>query len=296
MQIKSTLKKAPLIFLGSFICALSASYFILPGSLLAGGVTGIALVLNSYFALPVSTCIWFASMGFLMLGLLAVGKEFALNSLIGSIGYPLCFDLTSLLAKWTGPITDDVFLCTVFAAALLGVGWGIILRCGASSGATDVVAVVLNRRLGLPTSLTLNIIDAALLCLQMPFSIPENILYSLIFITASSTITGKVMVLGKAKIQVQIISDKYEKINKLILGTLNHGSTLIHIEGGYTRHSAVAIQTVITKRELFRVREAALQIDPQAFIVINPVSEVNGRGFTLSQHYKASERDFCDVS
>lgn len=281
--MQSTIKKAPVIFLGSLLCAIGASYCVMPADLLAGGTTGIGIIVNRLTGCPISAAIWITSLSFFIWGRLALGREFAMNTMIGSLSYPICYSLTSRLIARTGIYTDDIFLCMVFAGVFTGVGLGIILRIGASTGATDVPAVILHQKWGISSSLTLNVIDALILCLQIPFSSAEGILYGLLYICIYSVLIDKVIVFGQDKIQIQVISSMYEEINHAILQELDHGSTLIHMEGGYKRSESYIVQTVITKRDLFRVREAILQIDPQAFVVINPVSEVDGRGFTLSQ-------------
>ena len=278
------IKKLPLILLGNVLTALSVAYFMQPAGLLVGGSTGIGMVLSYMTSLPVSVGIWGASLGFLVLGYIALGKAFALNTLISSIAYPLSFSLASWLFTVTGPITDDIFLCMAFAGIVNGIGVGILLRVGASSGGTDVAAAVVNSKLNIPVSVTLNVIDCVLLCLQMPFSSIERILYSILFVAVYSIFTGKMAILGEGKIEVQICSERYDEINAVILSRLDHGSTLVHIKGGYTGEETYAVQTVVTKRDLFRVRDAVLEIDPQAFIVINSVSDVNGCGFTLDKN------------
>lgn len=284
--MKAIFKKILVIIFGCFLCALGVSYFVTPAGLLAAGCTGIGIVLNHYTGLSVSVGLWAASIVFFLWGVLALGTEFALTTLVGTISYPLSYNVTSWLVARTGPVTDDIFLCMVFAGICFGVGVGMIMRIGASTGASDVPALILYRKFGIPISVTLNVIDGLILCLQMPFTEPRRILYGLLYVLVYSVLIGKVVLFGQDKIQIQIHSAMYEQINQIILQDLKHGSTLFHIQGGYGRQETFAIQTVVTKRELFRVREAALKIDPQAFLVINPVSDVNGRGFTLSRDYE----------
>lgn len=284
--MRSILKNSLFIFAGNFFCALAFTFFIEPAGLFAGGCGGVALVLNHFLSVPTVIGVWGTCVFFLLLGYLTLGKEYAANALVGALSYPLCFSVTSALISMTGALTDDLFLCTVFAGICNGIGIGIILRVGASSGGTDVPAMVLNRKFGIPVSVALYAIDAFLLCLQIPFSDTQRVLYGLLSILVYTMLTGKVLLFGQEKLQIQIHSSRYKDISAAILKSLDHGCTLVHIQGGYTRKETFAVQTVVTKRQLFRVRETALQIDPQAFLIINPVSDVNGRGFTLSKHYE----------
>ena len=102
-----------------------------------------------------------------------------------------------------------------------------------------------------------------------------------LFFLCGLIMLGKVMLFGQGKVQILIYSEAFEEINQLIVSEFHRGTTILYGEGGYRRENTKIIQTVIPQRSLFTIRERVLKIDPQAFIVINPVSEVNGRGFTL---------------
>lgn len=101
-----------------------------------------------------------------------------------------------------------------------------------------------------------------------------------------SVTLDKLLVLGKSKIQIEIVSEKYEKINSLILHEFDRGTTLIGIKGGFTGRESCAILTVVNRREFFRINEAIKNIDPNAFIMIGQVKEVCGRGFTKKKKYE----------
>lgn len=91
------------------------------------------------------------------------------------------------------------------------------------------------------------------------------------------------MIFGTGKIQIQIHSKEHDAINQMILRTMKRGSTMYHVQGGYTGEETMVISTVIPKRSLFAMRERILAIDPKAFVVVTPISEVNGRGFTMNK-------------
>jgi len=127
-------------------------------------------------------------------------------------------------------------------------------------------------------------VDGLVLLTQILFvERAEQALYGILFVLLYSVVLDVVLTSGKSRIQLQIISREYEAINRMILQTFDRGSTLFRTEGGFSRTEAYAVQTVIGKRELFRLREEVLAIDQSAFIVVSQVSEVNGRGFTLEK-------------
>ena len=279
------LKKLPLLLLGNLLLAVGVSSFVVPAGLISGGATGLALAFSHLLpALPLDFFIWGSSLLFLLLGWFFLGREFALSTLISSVAYPLFFSLVSALTRGNGPMTEDIVLNTAYAGLSFGVGVGIIMRTGASTGGSDAIAMILNKRLGLPLSPMLYGTEALILCLQIPFSSSERILYGLIFVLIYSVTLEKVMLFGTGKVQISIYSRAYEEINRMIVTNMDRGSTLYKVRGGYSGEDSWVVETVVPKRSLFPLREKILAIDPKAFVVVNPISEVNGRGFTLNKN------------
>ena len=279
-----TPKKIAIMVLANLMFSFGSAYFLVPSGMISGGVTGLALGLDRGFGIPKDLTVWVLQVALFLLGLWLVGRAFALTTLIGSFVYPLLFSLFTRLADRTGPLTDDPLLCMVFAGLTFGVGIGLVLRLGGSTGGTDIIAVILNKKLGLPVSGTLYAVDAVVLIAQLFFvESAEQVLYGILFVLCYSVLVDVVLTSGKSRIQLQIISPHYEAINQMILRKFDRGSTLYRTEGGFSRKESFAVQTIIGKRELFRLREDVLTIDQSAFIVISQVSEVNGRGFTLEK-------------
>lgn len=281
-------KKIAIILSANLLYAFAVAYFLVPSGMVSGGITGLAIGLSNGFGISKDLTIWVLQIALFLAGLFIVGRQFALTTLLSSFSYPALFSVMTRVADRTGLLTDDPFLCMIFAGLLFGVGIGMVLRQGASTGGTDIIAVILNKKCGLPISATLYAIDGLVLLTQVLFvRSAEQVLYGILFVLCYSVLLDVVLTSGKSRIQLQIISREYEAINRMILETFDRGSTLYRTEGGFSRKESYAVQTIIGKRELFRLREEVLAIDQSAFIVISQVSEVNGRGFTLE---KISER------
>ena len=270
--MKHALRNIGLILIGNFLIAFGVSHFVVPSGLISGGATGLSLVLSNLTGLPLTGCIWGISILFFLLGFFAMGKTYAITILLSSVAYPLFYSVTGTLAQRSGAFTDDIFLCTAFAGICFGIGIGLVMRAGASTGGSDVVAMFLHKRFGVPLQTTIYLFDALVLCLQVPYSRIDQILYGLLFVMIYTFLLGKVMLFGQNKIQILIYSEAFEQINHLILSDFDKGSTLLHAEGGYSRQTMRVIQSVNPHRSLFSLRQAELRIDPQAFIVIKPVS------------------------
>jgi uncharacterized membrane-anchored protein YitT (DUF2179 family) len=177
-------------------------------------------------------------------------------------------------------------LGTVFAGILIGVGIGMVIRAGASTGGMDIPPLILNKKKHLSVSLTMSVFDCMILLSQMIFSNKEQILYGILLVLIYTVVLDKVLLIGRNQMQVKIVSDKYEEINQNIQEKMDRGTTLLGSEGGYMRQASYTVLTVISGRQLSKLNELVMSIDPQAFMIINKVNEVRGRGFTLHKEYR----------
>ena len=275
-----SLKRIMWVLIGNTIYSCGIAAFVLPNDLITGGTTGIALILEHYFGLPIGLSVAIFNIVMFILAILILGKSFALTALISTFYFPWILSQFQKV-QFIQNMTDDFLLGSIFAGLMLGLGVGLVIRAGASTGGMDIPPLILNKKFGLPVSIGLYVFDFTILIIQMSFRDKERILYGILLVLIYSTLVDKVLLMGKTQMQVKIISDHYEEINKVIQEKLDRGSTFFKTESGYLRKDSFAIITVVSSRELPKLNELVLEIDKQAFIVINQVNEVMGRGFTL---------------
>ena len=268
------------VLIGNTIYSCGIAAFVLPNDLITGGTTGLALILEHYFGLPIGLSVAIFNIVMFILAILILGKSFALTALISTFYFPWILSQFQKV-QFIQNMTDDFLLGSIFAGLMLGLGVGLVIRAGASTGGMDIPPLILNKKFGLPVSIGLYVFDFTILIIQMSFRDKERILYGILLVLIYSTLVDKVLLMGKTQMQVKIISDHYEEINKVIQEKLDRGSTFFKTESGYLRKDSFAIMTVVSSRELPKLNELVLEIDEQAFIVINQVNEVMGRGFTL---------------
>ena len=268
------------VLIGNTIYSCGIAAFVLPNDLITGGTTGIALILEHYFGLPIGLSVAIFNIVMFILAILILGKSFALTALISTFYFPWILSQFQKV-QFIQNMTDDFLLGSIFAGLMLGLGVGLVIRAGASTGGMDIPPLILNKKFGLPVSIGLYVFDFTILIIQMSFRDKERILYGILLVLIYSTLVDKVLLMGKTQMQVKIISDHYEEINKVIQEKLDRGSTFFKTESGYLRKDSFAIMTVVSSRELPKLNELVLEIDKQAFIVINQVNEGMGRGFTL---------------
>lgn len=279
------MKKLAFIIIGNTLYALAVALFVLPNQLITGGTTGLALVASHHFGIPIAGFVGGFNILMFLLGLWILGKAFAVTTLISTFYYP--FILGQLQRLFGGvTMTEDKMLATVFAGLLIGGAIGMVIRAGASTGGMDIPPLVLNKKFRLPVSVMMYAFDCGILLLQMLFADKEQILYGLLLVLIYTVVLDKVLLIGGNQMQVKIISGKFEEISREIQKRMDRGTTLFEIEGGYSRKESYAVLAVVSGRELSKLSELVMEIDQQAFMIINQVSEVRGRGFTLQKSYK----------
>lgn len=271
------------VFLGNTISALGIGGFLIPAGMMMGGATGIGLAVNHYTGLPVSAALAVLNVVLFVVGAAVLGKAFALMTIISTFYSPFILEMVQQLIP--EPLTQDIMLATIIGGLLVGLGMGMVLRVGASTGGMDIPPLLLKKKAGIPVGVSMYAFDFAILAVQATFAGLERMLYSVILIIIYTVVIDKIMTLGTSQIQVKIISERYEEINRAIQQRLDRGTTLIAMKGGYLGRESYEIMIVLGTRELPRLSELVTEYDPKAFMVVNKVSEVRGRGFTLGKRF-----------
>ena len=274
-----------LVLAGNAVYALAVNMFVLPCGLITGGTTGLALAAQHYLGLPVADFVLISNVVMFVLGAAIMGKWFAFNTALSTFCYPLLLKAFAYIPG-IGSLTRDPLLATIFAGVMIGGASGLVIGAGASSGGMDIPPILLNKFFGLPISGVMYVLDFVILIGQMSFAEKDQILYGVLLVLLYTLVLEKVVLMGHSKIQVNILSEKNEEIRKIILNVLDRGCTVLHAQTGYTHAERDMLMTIVTNRELAKLNHLVLEADPQAFMFINSVNEVHGRGFTLRKIYK----------
>lgn len=281
---KKYIKNLLYILAGNTIYAAAIVMFILPNDLITGGTTGLALFFNHQFNIPITAFVSVFNFTMFIIGFYVLGKKFALTTVISTFYYPFIFGILEQIPELRG-MTNDPMLSVICGGIMIGSGIGIVIRVGASTGGVDIPPLVLNKKFSIPVSISLYVIDFSILILQMLFSNREQVLYGILLVLIYTVVLDKVLLLGKSQLQVKIVSEKYEEINDMIINQLDRGSTLIQAETGFYRNQNLMVLTVISARELSKLNQFVMDIDPNAFVIISQVNEVRGRGFSMQKVY-----------
>ncbi len=270
------------VVLGNLVLAFTVAAFIVPNGIIMGGATGIGLAISHYLPVSLSVIILALNAVLFLLGAFVLGKKFAVATIASTFIYPVFLSVMQKIPG-IGSLTDNIMLSALYAGVLVGVGIGLIVRVGSSTGGTDIVALVFNKWFHMPVAVMLYVVDLLILGAQILFSDTEQVMYGILVLVMYTIVLNKVMLLGQSQIQLFIISDSYEEIRKRMLEELDAGVTMVHIETGYGKENKKGVLCVIPNRKLYSVKEMIHEIDEKAFITITQINEVRGRGFSMDR-------------
>ena len=271
-----------MVLVGNLILAFDVAAFILPYGFVMGGATGVGLALEHYLSWDLSIVISLVNVVLWILGLVLLGKKFAMNTFVSSLSYPFFLSIIQRI-EFLSHLTDDYLMAAIFAGALLGLGIAIIMRAGASTGGLDVIPLALNKYFHFPVAPIMYLCDFVALMLQISFSDTEQILYGILLLLLSSLTLNYMLLNGKRRVQLMIISNEYKRIKEKLM-LMDMGATLLDMETAYTGKKQQAVLVITDNRRMYQVMDMVQEIDDKAFITVSSTNEVHGRGFTLDRY------------
>lgn len=282
--MKERIKMMLSVICGNLLLAFAVCAFVVPNDFMLGGATGIALTLQNFFpAVPLSVWSVLINVVLFLLGWIFIGGQFASATILSTLVYPAFVALFEWLPveSW---LQSDPLTCALFAAVLAGVGIGIVVRVGGSTGGMDIPPCILQKYKGIPVATSLMVFDTAIVIMQVAVKGPQGLLHSILILILISAVLNRTIISGERKVQIIIISPEYQRIREEIMGTQDVGATMLNIETGYAGEEQKAVFCVTYAKKYPAVRNTALRVDPKAFIVTADVKNVNGKGYTLSRH------------
>lgn len=268
------------ITFGTFIIAAGNHFFKFPNNFSMGGVTGIAVVLSHYFpSLSTATFVAIINYALLAIGFVMFGRSFGLRTTYASVALTLFIQLLEKICPMTAPMTTQPMLELAFAVALPAVGSALLFNQDASSGGTDIVAMILKKYTTLNTGKALLATDAIVTIASCLAFGMETGLFSMLGLFLKSIVVDMVLDNFHTRKCVQIITADCAPLVDYIHNTLHRGATINHAEGAYSHENKFIVLTVLSRTQALHLRKYARSIDPHAFIVITNSTEIFGNGF-----------------
>jgi uncharacterized membrane-anchored protein YitT (DUF2179 family) len=263
------------IIIGSALIAFSFNVFLLPNQIASGGVSGISTILLSVLGWEPAYVQWSLNIPLFIAGVIFLGKQFGVKTLVGTIFLPFVVFLTKNVDPWT----NDALLGALFGGVGVGLGLGIVFRGKASTGGTDLAAQIINKYTGLTLGTCIILIDGLIvITAALVFDI-ERGLYALISLYVISKTIDLVQIgFGRSKM-VMIITSKQDEVREGILNKIVRGVTKLSAQGGFTDHERPVLMCVVDQTEFTKLKQLVKAIDSSAFVVVMDAAEVLGEGF-----------------
>ncbi|CAM4132277.1 membrane protein [Bacillus manliponensis] len=273
-----------MIIFGAGCAAVSIELFLMPNKIIDGGIIGVSLILDyltpTVWWLSFSTLVVVLNLPFMYSGYKQIGKTFMLSTIFGIV----CLAFIESLLHGVDPFTTDPILATVFGGLILGVGVGIVIRHGGSLDGTEIMGILLTKKLPFSVGEFVMFVNLFIFTWAAFVFGVEQAMYSVMtYYIAFKTIDIVIQGLDETK-AVIIVSDYYEEVSNAILHRLGRGTTKLVGKGGYTDQEKEVIYAVVTRLEVTKLKALVHEVDEKAFITIMNTQEVKGAKFKSAIH------------
>ena len=260
-----------LLTIGAIISALALECFLIPNTILDGGITGISIILFKLFAIPVSLLVLILNIPFVFVGYKNLGKHFLYRTIYSMI----IFSLFLSYFENVTPFVDDILLATVFGGALYGIGVGMVIHVGGCVDGTESVAIVISKKTSFSVGQIVLFFNLIIYTVAGSIFGVDRALYSLLTYFITSKVVDFVSTgLQQAK-AAMIITDKSTKLSKEIYDKLGRTTTTIRGKGLISGEKEV-LYCVLTRIEVFELKRIVEEMDESAFVTITDVSDIIG--------------------
>ena len=275
---KKNIKEFALITIGILLVAISVVYFFEPNNIAAGGITGLAIVINHYIPfISIGPLVLMMDAVLFVTALIVLGAKFGAKTIYSSVLLSVSMWLMQTFIPIN--ITNDLMLATIFGTLISAGGMAIVFNANASTGGTDIIAKILNKFFHIEIGKSLLMVDFLVTLLgAITFGINMG-LYGLLSVIINGVVIDNIIAGFKTKSEITIISDKNKDISKFILNDLERGCTFIKGVGGFTGKDTALLYTVLDRSEFIKLKNKIREIDKNAFITVGEVHEVMGEGF-----------------
>lgn len=266
------------IMAGCLVAASSINLFVVPSSLLTGGVTGIAIIIYFLADLPIGIQTLAYNVPLLIASYKLLGKKYTVDVVIGTVMFSLALDVTKFL---NGMIPlEDMMLASIYGGIFNGIGYGIVFRMNGSTGGFDILGAIFKKYYSMDIGSVIFGFNCLIVAVAGALFNITSAMFTLICMYVTSQMTNKVIDGFNQRKAILIISDKAKDIADGIIADIGRGVTFIHGEGAYTGAPKKIVMVVVSMTQIAKIKIIANTVDKNAFMLILAASEVQGRGFT----------------
>ncbi|MFC7679324.1 YitT family protein [Paenibacillus sp. GCM10028914] len=272
LSVGEIIKRFIFITLGAVLMAVALEIFLVPNTIIDGGITGISIVLSKITPIALGAFLFIFNLPFLFIGYKQIGKTFALSTLYGII----VLSVTTVLLHDVQPFTNEKILAVLFGGLILGFGVGLVIRYGGALDGTEIVAILLSKKLRIPVGQIVMFINVFIFIVAGFVFGADSAMFSIFtYYIAAKVMDIVVEGLDESK-SVTIISSDYEEISDAINDRLGRSTTMLYGRGGYSKEETQMIYCVVNRLEVSKLKTVVQEIDKNAFISIQNVADVLG--------------------
>lgn len=268
------------ITIGFILVALSLELFLVPNKIAAGGVSGIAIIINSIFPiLDVGALMLIMNVILFIIAFIVIGNKFGGKSIYASLGLSGAIWIMDKFQLSNYVLTKDLILASIFGTLLGGVGMAMVFNQNASTGGTDILAKILNKFFHLDIGKALLSVDFIVTIFAAAIFGADVGMYALLCVILNGYVIDNVIEgLNNCK-EIMVISKKKDLISKFIIEELDRGCTIFHGTGGYSSQQTNILYTVLNRKQFIKLKKFIKEVDERAFITVSEAHEVLGEGF-----------------
>ncbi len=278
-KLPITFKDASLLVAGTVLMAVSYYFLMMPNGFVLGGVGGLGIILGKLTTYSVGTWLTALNVLLLIVGFVFLGKSVGLRTVFCTLLYSGMVDILENTVPVSRPVSGQPFLELCCSILLMGIGQAMIFHADASSGGTDILALILRKHTSINVGRALLYVDIVI-CLATFLVFPvETGLFSVLGLISLTFIIDNALESFSSCKYFIIITDRPQPIINYILKDMDHSATLVRAEGGYSGNEKTMLHTVCRRREALRLQRFIKNTDPNAFTIITTSSEIIGSGF-----------------
>ena len=279
MPVKNSTNQFLIMTLGTVLLTVGVYFFKIPNGFSTGGVSGIGTILGKVTTISPAKWISIINIALLIFGFIFLGRETGAKTIYCSVLFSALTWLLEIVKPMYSPLTDETFLELIYAMLLTSIGAAMIFNSGASSGGTDIVALLLKKYARIDVGKALLAVDFLIACSSFFVFGMKIGLFSMLGLFIKAFLVDSVIEsLNSCKYFI-VITDRSDEISKYIISKIHHGVTVTDAVGGYTNEKKQMVHTVCKRMEAIKLRSRVYEIDPHAFTIITTSSDIIGRGF-----------------
>lgn len=277
--MKARAREFGMITLGTILVAIGVYFFKFPNNFSTGGVSGLAVLLANFLPFPAATISSVMNVAFLLAGFIVLGRSFGGKTVYCSLLFSALLQGFEWLHPMDAPFTDQKLLELFFAVILPALGSALLFNFGASTGGTDITAMILKKFTGLDIGRALLVADVLIAGSTMFVFDIETGLFCLLGLVLKSVLVDSMIESFNRRKCVMLVTVCPQEVQDYIIQTLNRSATVWSATGAYTGTEHTVLLTALTRYQAVALRQYAKRIDPTAFVLITNSSEIFGKGF-----------------